>query len=108
MCLVLDQFLWGHLSRVCDISCCCCCFVVVVVIVGFVLLFFFWGGGVQNIYYLNDINWRQSTSKGYNSQHFSLYFRTNDVVKSFSLFTEKAMSFKVQLFSTLLAEQTYY
>ena len=21
MCLVLDQFLWGHLSRVCDISC---------------------------------------------------------------------------------------
>ena len=21
MCLVLDQFLWGHSSRVCDISC---------------------------------------------------------------------------------------
>ena len=21
MCLMLDQFLWGHLSRVCDISC---------------------------------------------------------------------------------------
>ena len=21
MCLILDQFLWGHLSRVCDISC---------------------------------------------------------------------------------------
>ena len=23
MCLVLDQFLWGHSSRVCDISCSC-------------------------------------------------------------------------------------
>ena len=23
MCLVLDQFLWGHSSRVCDISCFC-------------------------------------------------------------------------------------
>ena len=22
MCLVLDQFLWGHSSHVCDISCC--------------------------------------------------------------------------------------
>ena len=22
MCLILDQFLWGHWSRVCDISCC--------------------------------------------------------------------------------------
>ena len=21
MCLMLDQFLWGHLSRVCDVSC---------------------------------------------------------------------------------------
>ena len=21
MCLILDQFLWGHSSRVCDISC---------------------------------------------------------------------------------------
>ena len=23
MCLMLDQFLWGHSSRVCDISCFC-------------------------------------------------------------------------------------
>ena len=26
MCLVLDQFLWGHSSRVCDISCFSCFF----------------------------------------------------------------------------------
>ena len=28
MCLMLDQFLWGHSSRVCDISCFSCFFVV--------------------------------------------------------------------------------
>ena len=26
MCLMLDQFLWGHSSRVCDISCWSHCF----------------------------------------------------------------------------------
>ena len=62
MCLMLDQFLWGHSSRVCDIS----CFFLFVFLYedfvcvcvgggGYLLLlffffcFFFWGGGLHQI-----------------------------------------------------------